>query len=93
MLKANPSWEITDWLRMVSNRFLSEGVNGERPRVWLPHISKYARGPLDLYGHPLTQPKQDGMCFRRGCRNIAASESSFCSDECEIQHRKALMGR
>ena len=50
MLKANPSWDEMTWLMMCSNYFLSEGVNGARPREWLPRISMYARGPLDRFG-------------------------------------------
>jgi len=50
MLKHNPSWELSDWLRMVSNYFQSEGTNGARPRQWIPSLSAYARGPLDRFG-------------------------------------------
>ena len=57
MLKHNPSWELADWLRMVSNYFHSEGVNGKRPRVWIPRLSDYARGPLDRFGK--AQPHRD----------------------------------
>ena len=51
MLKANPSWTVMQWLTMVRNYFDSEGINGQRPRVWLPQISKWAAGPLDKFGH------------------------------------------
>ena len=50
MLKGNPSWTLIQWTTMIRNRFESEGVNGERPRAWLPQLSKWARGPLDKYG-------------------------------------------
>jgi hypothetical protein len=50
MLQHNPSWTEMQWLEMISNYFLSEGVNGARPRRWLPNISTYARGPLNKFG-------------------------------------------
>lgn len=50
MLKSNPSWTLGQWIAMLRNYFDSEGVNGDRPRLWLPNISRWARGPLDKYG-------------------------------------------
>ena len=60
MLKANPSWTLIQWTTMIRNYFDSEGINGQRPRVWLPQISKWAAGPLDKYGHV------QGSCRSRG---------------------------
>ncbi len=90
MLKTNPSWDELMWLTMVSNHFQSEGCNGERPRVWLPHISKWARGPLDRFGHTQKVFKSDELCFRRGCENPARG-GSFCSVACEVEHQKRIM--
>ena len=50
MIKAVPSWTEFDWLHSIGNYFHSEGINGARPRRWLPNISDYARGPLDRFG-------------------------------------------
>jgi hypothetical protein len=50
VLKANPSWTMTQIAGMVRNRYESAGVTGDRPRVWLPNLSKYAGGPLDRFG-------------------------------------------
>ena len=51
MLKANPAWTSDEWRILVLNHFESEKANGERPRVWLPHISRWALGPLDKFGN------------------------------------------
>ena len=51
MLKANPSWTPDEWRVMILNHFESEKANGERPRIWLPNISKWALGPLDKFGN------------------------------------------
>jgi hypothetical protein len=38
---------------LIDNRYASEGVNGERPRIWLGDLGKYAIGPLNQFGKPL----------------------------------------
>src|SRR5271166_513438 len=48
--KSLRSWTEFDWLHSIGNYFHSEGINGARPRRWLPNISDYARGPLDRFG-------------------------------------------
>ena len=50
MLQHNPSWKPEHWELMLENYFASEGINGDRPCLWLPYLSRYAKGPLDRYG-------------------------------------------
>jgi len=49
LLKTNPSWKTEELACMVRNYFASEGVNGDRPRKWLPNLGKYSAGPLDRF--------------------------------------------
>ena len=67
-LKACPSWEIDVWLRLVGNYFHSEGVNGARPRVWIPRLSDYARGPLDRYGRVKGDEPRKSTSFENALR-------------------------
>jgi hypothetical protein len=50
VIKANPSWIFTTFQRLIDNRYASDGVNGQRPRSWLPHLPDYMAGPLDRFG-------------------------------------------
>jgi DNA-binding MarR family transcriptional regulator len=50
LINSNPSWIFTTYERLVNDRYASEGVNGERPGAWLPHLSRYMAGPLDRFG-------------------------------------------
>jgi hypothetical protein len=56
LLKANPSWTIDELRRMVRNRFASDKVNGDRPRLWLPNLAKYSSAALDQFQKPKTEP-------------------------------------
>lgn len=35
---------------LIRNYYHSDGTGGQRPYEWLPHLSKYSSGPLDLRG-------------------------------------------
>lgn len=50
LLEANPSWSIEQLRTMVSNRFASDGITADRPRMWLSNLGKYIGGPVDRYG-------------------------------------------
>jgi hypothetical protein len=58
LLRANPSWELSDMKRMVENRFMSEGVTPERPMGWLKDLAKYVAGPLDRFGKAMVVPAE-----------------------------------
>jgi uncharacterized protein YdaU (DUF1376 family) len=49
-LDSNPLAAQEQIAEMVHARFASEGINGARPREWLPNLTKYAGGPLDRFG-------------------------------------------
>ena len=95
MLKANPSWTPDEWRVMILNYFESEGVNGERPRVWLPHISKWAAGTLDRFGklkHPRRAHREPQakrvLCIKCGADlgepDPADPDAEFqCAGECK----------
>lgn len=55
LLKSNPGWTKDDIVRMVRNRFDSEGIAPSRPRSWIPKLDAYAAGPLDRFGKPITE--------------------------------------
>jgi hypothetical protein len=52
LLKNNPSWTAPQIENMVRNRFLSDGIASDRPRVWLPNLAKYHTAPLDRFQKP-----------------------------------------
>ena len=54
LLAASPGLTVGQFARCLANRADSEGVaHGERPRVWLGDIQRYANGPLDRFGKTL----------------------------------------
>jgi hypothetical protein len=52
IIKGNPSWIFSTFERLVNDRYASDGVNGQRPRVWIPKLADYMAGPLDVYNRP-----------------------------------------
>jgi DNA-binding transcriptional ArsR family regulator len=54
LIEGNPSWQFSTFERLIKARYDSEGVNGERPRTWIAHLSKYMAGPLDRFGKTKT---------------------------------------
>ena len=72
MLQANPSWNPDEWRVMILNYYESERANGDRPRTWIPHISKWALGPLDRYGN---------LKFNRPAHRVE-SKQSIATAEC-----------
>ena len=95
MIQNNPSWTLNDWFVMVSNRFMSDGVNGDRPRIWLKNISRYSRGPLNEFnrvkrdsavaiearvGNKSNFPQPKSRCWHCG---VETEEGLFCSQACE----------
>lgn len=70
LLNANPKWTQADLDRMIRARFQSEGVNGDRPRLWLPHLGKYAGGPLDRFDKPQAAAKPARTSRHIGFENI-----------------------
>jgi hypothetical protein len=50
LIKANPSWKAEDYELMVRNRFKSEAIPPDRPRMWLSNLGRYIAGPLDRFG-------------------------------------------
>jgi hypothetical protein len=86
MLKSNPSWTVSDWLNMLRNYFGSD-VNGERPRVWIPQISKWSAGSTDKYGHLLPREK---MAYCEVCMKNTGEDDGqgpyVCSPECEAKY-------
>ena len=86
MLKANPSWTPDEWRVMVLNHFESEKANGERPRVWLPHISKWALGPLDKFGglwreRPAKREQLKAEAVRLSCRDCGCDLGEAGNDD------------
>jgi hypothetical protein len=63
IIEGNPSWIFSTFERLINARYASEGVNGERPRIWLPHLSRYMAGPLDRFGK--TKPDSPPAVERR----------------------------
>ncbi len=49
LLTANPSWTEQQLEQMIRNRFSSDGISGERPRLWLPNLAKYHAAALDRF--------------------------------------------
>lgn len=49
-LKSVPSLSVDEIKKLIVNRVQSDVPLGERPRIWIPHLAKYAEGPLDRFG-------------------------------------------
>lgn len=49
LLAANPSWTAEQLSAMVKNRFASDALTSERPRLWLANLDKYAGAPVDRF--------------------------------------------
>ena len=71
-IKACPAWEVDVWMRCIGNYFHSYGTNGARPRVWIPRLSDYVRGPLNKYGKVEVNESREST-FERALRR--ANES------------------
>jgi hypothetical protein len=54
LLQSNPTWTAPQIAQMIRNRFASDSITGERPRVWLPNIAKYHAAALDRFQKPKT---------------------------------------
>jgi hypothetical protein len=54
LLKGNPSWTAAQIEQMIRHRFSSDGITGDRPRIWLPNLAKYSAAALDKYQKPKT---------------------------------------
>lgn len=52
LLTDNPSWTEQQIEQMIRNRFSSDDITGERPRLWLPNLAKYHAAPLDRFQKP-----------------------------------------
>jgi hypothetical protein len=52
LLQDNPSWKAEQLALMIRNRFNSDSVTADRPRLWLGNLAKYALAPLDKYQKP-----------------------------------------
>jgi hypothetical protein len=52
LLKNNPSWTAAQISLMVRNRFASDSVSADRPRLWLANLAKYSAAPLDKFQKP-----------------------------------------
>jgi hypothetical protein len=51
LLAASQNLAVEQFARCLANRADSEGVaHGERPRVWLGNVLRYANGPLNRFG-------------------------------------------
>lgn len=51
LLKAAPDLTVDAFKRCIWHRAKSAGVtHGDRPRLWLPNITKYQQGPLNEFG-------------------------------------------
>ena len=83
MLKANQSWTPDEWRVMILNYFESEKVNGTRPRVWLPQISKWALGPLDKFGNV----KRDRPAHREEVKPAEKEEAELDPMFCASCHK------
>lgn len=73
VLKANPGWTVEQMKGMVENAFLSDDMNGQRPRVLLGSLSRYAGGPLDRFGKEQVAGGSNGR-GQEGTRRVSASE-------------------
>jgi hypothetical protein len=60
VLEANPSWTLEAIERMVRNRFHSDELKSDRPKLWLSRVGEFAAGPQDRYGKPKAQPPVNG---------------------------------
>jgi hypothetical protein len=61
LLRDNPQWTSEQLSRMVRNRFASEGVNGDRPRMWIPNLAKYSLAPLTTFQRPKPSSGANGF--------------------------------
>lgn len=50
LLRKIPGATIQELEVMVKNRFRSEGIAPDSPRVWLANLTRYGAGPLDKFG-------------------------------------------
>jgi len=51
LLAASPHLTAEQFAECLANRADSEGIaHGDRPRVWLGNVQRYANGPLDRFG-------------------------------------------
>lgn len=50
LLRTIPGVGMPELEVMVRNRFRSEGISPESPRVWLANMTSYGSGPLDKFG-------------------------------------------
>ena len=84
MLAANPSWKPDEWRVMILNYYESERANGDRPRTWIPRISKWAQGPLDKYGNV----KRDRPAHREEPKaaTFTGVPCTVCGNETAVEH-------
>jgi hypothetical protein len=55
LLAANPHLTAEEFAVCLEHRAGTDGIaHGERPRIWLGDVTKYASGPLDRYGRTKT---------------------------------------
>lgn len=74
LLKDNPSLTVEMFESWVSNRENSLDVtHSEDPKVWILYVKKYAGGPLNGFGRPITQ-KGNGNGNGKGLQSVAAKE-------------------
>jgi uncharacterized protein YdaU (DUF1376 family) len=77
LLKANPSWTVSQIQGMVKNRFDSEGIAPDSSVEWLPRLSSYAAGPLNKFRHLDTSksngkaPIGNALDYQRGLLGVS----------------------
>jgi hypothetical protein len=59
LIAATPSWKLSTYQILIRNRYASDGLNGDRPGTWIPNLSRYAAGPLDVYNRPKYKHKEE----------------------------------
>lgn len=52
-LQSSPTVTVTQFKKMLRNRYRSEVNHSDRPSVWLKDITKFANHPIDRFGQPL----------------------------------------
>jgi uncharacterized protein YdaU (DUF1376 family) len=81
LLSANPKMSHVGFGKLINHRARSECNHSERPSKWLRMVVKYANGPLDKYGNPLSgggksngKVENNGTAIQQAFNDIAGSE-------------------
>jgi hypothetical protein len=79
LLKANPKLDVETFAHWLKNYGASDDISpGERPRIFLPKISRYSVAPLDRYGKDKTNGQINGFAsLDKGIQRSIATHSAL----------------